>query len=220
MLRAIDQVLFQIHYQFFQRRRNRELKRRAFAERFGTEAFKLPRRMPVHPFADLNSEEAKDTLTWLKPDLVFAVCISQYLHASYQEIPRFGTALYHEGLTPEYKGLQTAFWANHEGEPHRIGYTLLQINAGIDAGRPLAQGVGAIDPGLARWWNYAGHKALIDGLPDVHRALARIEADEPPGVEPREGAGRMWTYPGLSDELRRAWRSRRSRRLVRPKSHA
>lgn len=209
VLRAIDQSLYQLYYDVFELRTNRRLKREAFAAAFGPEAFALRPDVPVHAFGDLNGDEAVSALETLAPDLVFAVCISQYLRAAYERVPRFGTVLYHEGVTPEYKGLHTAFWANLRGEAHRIGYTLLQLTAAIDGGRPLAQGAGRIDPRLARWWNYAGHQALIDGLPSVERALAALEAGEPPRVTTSGGASRMWSYPGLSDEVRRAWRARR-----------
>jgi methionyl-tRNA formyltransferase len=210
VLRAFDQSLYQVYFRLFDARKNEDLKRAAFANAFGADAFRLRADIPVYAYDDLNGAAALDTLRSLRADLAFAVCISQYLRKPYQEIPRFGTALYHEGLTPEYKGLHTAFWAHHEGDAHRIGYTLLQLDGGIDAGRPLAQGVGKVDPALARWWNYAGHKALIDGLPDVQRALAAMEAGHPVGVEPRPAAAKSWTYPGLSDELRRLWRTRRA----------
>ena len=209
VLRTLDQVLFQIHYNLFQQKMNERLLRQTFAAKFGLDAFDLPPAIPRFEFADLNGAEALSKLAELKPDLAFAVCISQYLRKPYQEIPRFGTVLYHEGLTPEYRGLHTAFWANLRGEADRIGYTLLQLSDEIDAGRPVAQGVGTIDPALAQWWGYAGHQALIDGLPAVESALASIAAGRVVVSIPRQqGPPGMFSYPGLSDEIRRLWRRR------------
>jgi methionyl-tRNA formyltransferase len=216
LIRTLDQALYTLYYQLLQQRTDRHLKEQAFADRFGRESFDLPAGMPFLEFDDLNGPEALDALAQLQPDLVFAVCISQYLRKPYQEIPRFGTVLYHEGLTPEYRGVHTAFWANARGEAHRIGYTLFRLSGEIDAGEPVAQGVGRIEPRLAKWIGYAGHQALIDGLPDVERALAAIAAGKRIAVKRRPGPAHVFSYAGLSDEIRRirTARRRRARRRV------
>jgi methionyl-tRNA formyltransferase len=216
LLRTVDQILYYLYYTLFQKRLDEHSMRQAFAAVFGHEALGPPAGVPVYEFADLNSEEAISTLAELQPDLAFAACISQHLRRPYREIPRYGTVLYHEGLTPEYKGVHTAFWANLRGEVDRIGYTLLQLTEGIDAGKPVAQGVGKIDPERAYLSGYAGHKALIDGLPDVERALAAIEAGEQITVDRAPGPAEMFTYPGLSNELRRIWRRRQQWRETVP----
>src|SRR5256885_6716195 len=203
VLRTVDQVLYTLYYTLCQKRMDEHLLHQAFAGAFGPEALGLPAGLPVYEFADLNSEEALDTLAQLQPDVAFAACISQYLRRPYQQIPRYGTLLYHEGLTPEYKGVHTAFWANLRGD--HIGYTLLQLNEGIDAGKPMAQGVGKVEPERAHWSGYAGHKALIDGLPDVERALTAVETGQQITVDRAAGPAKMCSYPGLSDELTRIW---------------
>jgi len=212
LARTIDQVLYQIHYRLFQEPTDRELMRESFASYFGCDAFALSPSIPVHEFPDLNSPAVMKTLTDLQPDLAFAVCISQYLRKPWEAIPRFGTVLYHEGLTPEYKGVHTAFWANALGESDRIGYTLLRVTAEIDAGEPVAQGIGRIDPELGKWNGYTGHQALIDGLPDVERGLAALERGEPIWINRRIGPAQTYSYAGLTDEVRRVWSARRRRR--------
>jgi methionyl-tRNA formyltransferase len=211
VLRAIDQILYQLYFNAFQKRTNAMLMHAAFAAAFGRDAFTLNRNIPLYEFDDLNSEAALRTLRELQPDLAFAVCVTQYLREPWQQIPRLGSVLYHEGLTPEYKGVHTPFWANARGESHRIGYTLLRLSSEIDGGKPVAQGISRIDPSKTQWWGWAGHQALIDGLPDVRRALAAIEAGEPIAVERERGPEGMWSYAGLSDEMRRLWRGWRER---------
>lgn len=214
ILRAADQVLYQFHYNLFQQPRDRQLMRQAFAARFGRESFDLPASIPVREFADLNGADALTALADLKPDLAFAVCISQYLRKPYQHIPRLGTVLYHEGLTPEYKGVHTAFWANALGESDKIGFTLLRLSSEIDAGEPVAQGLGRVNPQLAKWNGYAGHQALIDGLPDVERALDAMEAGEPISITRTPGSPQSFSYAGITDEIRRIRTARRQRRAV------
>jgi methionyl-tRNA formyltransferase len=208
--RAIDLALYQLFYRLTLHRRDHDLLAQVFEEEFGRAYFQLPPEMPRHEFEDLNSEPCLAVLRDLAPDVVLTVCVTQYLKRPYMEIPRLGTLLYHEGLTPEYKGLHTPFWANYNNEADRIGYTLLQLTPEIDAGPPLAQGVGDIDPQYAHWPAYAGHKALMDGLPDLAGALAALERGETPHVQRDFGPACSYSYPGITDELTRR-RLRRQR---------
>jgi methionyl-tRNA formyltransferase len=216
MVRALDQMTYHVYYRFLKQQRDQEVLAEAFEKRFGRKFFKAPAGVPYYQFDDLNSPEAVQVLTDLKPDLVFASCVTQYFKKPYMEIPRLGTVLYHEGLTPEYKGLHTAFWALHNGEAPRIGYTLLQIDEKIDHGSPLAQGVGMLDPELITNFAYAGHKTLADGLPDVEKALATLERGERPVIKREKGAAKMYTYPGMTDQIRSWWRRYRATSNAQP----
>ena len=69
----------------------------------------------------------------------------------------------------------------------------------------ILQGVGDIEPRLANWWAYAGHKALVDGLTAVEQALMQLEAGQVRRVQRDVGPPRTYTYPGLSHELKRWW---------------
>jgi folate-dependent phosphoribosylglycinamide formyltransferase PurN len=44
----------------------------------------------------------------------------------------------HTGLSPEYRGSDSVFWAIHNQEPHRIGVTLHLLDEGVDSGAILA----------------------------------------------------------------------------------
>lgn len=202
LVRALDEMAYQVYYGLFKFKKDQEYLSQAFEAFFGRAAFDPPPGVPYYEFQDLNSPEALQVLEELKPDLVFASCVSQYFKKPYMEIPRLGTVLYHEGLTPEYKGLHTAFWALYNGEKHRIGYTLLQLDDKIDHGQPLAQGVGKLDPNIAHYFAYAGHKTLIDGLPEVEKALAALEQGQRPVVHRDHGPAKMYSYPGISDQIR------------------
>ena len=201
-LRAVDEMAYQAFYSVFKYERDQEILAQTFEEHFGRKAFSPPPGVPYYKFNNLNSPEAMKVLTDLQPDLVFASCVSQYFKKPYMEIPRLGTVLYHEGLTPEYKGLHTAFWARYNGEPDRIGYTLLQLDEKLDNGAPLAQGTGKLDSRYIPYVAYAGHKTLIDGLPDVEKALSALENGNHPTVKRETGPARLYSYPGLTDQCR------------------
>jgi hypothetical protein len=205
LIRACDEALYHVYYELFQSRTNHRLLRRAFEETLGPGALTPSGDIPRYELEDLNDEKAIAALRRIGPDLCFATCISQRLSLPYLDVPKFGTVIYHEGLTPEYKGLYTAFWANYNREPHQIGYTLLQATDVIDAGPVLAQRTSEMSPELAKHWTYAGHQALIDGLPDVGRALQAVARGQAPRVLRESGAPRNYSYVGLSDEARRVF---------------
>jgi hypothetical protein len=161
--------------------------------------------------ADVNADEVCDFLAPRRPDVVFAMCISARFSDRLRAIPRHGLFLWHEGITPEYRGLYSPFWAVHELDFERIGYTLLRASEELDAGEVFAQGRARnVDP----WRDhhvYMGHKAIWDGLPAVEAFLAELEAGTARPL-PRDGAvPRYFTYPGLSDFVRQRLRLRRCR---------
>ncbi|MDQ2914198.1 MAG: hypothetical protein M3T56_13200 [Chloroflexota bacterium] len=210
-LRTLDQVGYRVYYLLFERRLNGILIRDTFRELLGAALLAKPD-VPIYRFQSLNSQEALTTLQSLRPDLVFAVCVNEYLSSAFRRIAPRGTYLYHEGLTPEYMGLHTPFWAIYNGEPEVIGYTLFKVGSRVDAGEPVAQGTGAIAPKMLRYWVWAGHKALLDGLPAVEQALAALERGEEPRVHRVAGHARFYSYVGISDEIRR--RVRGAKRAV------
>jgi len=89
---------------------------------------------------DVNTPEVIAFLEKRKPDLALAMCINNYFGKKVRRIPKNGIFLWHEGITPEYKGLYSPFWAVHNLDFDRIGYTLLQMNDKYDAGTIYVQG--------------------------------------------------------------------------------
>ena len=119
----------------------------------------------------LNAEETKVLLHSIQPDIMLVQCVSQIIRDDILSIPRLGTFVYHEALTPEYRGLHTILWAVANGDDGKVGYTFLKANAKIDGGEDFyAQGVTTLDP-LSTPMSYIGHWALFEGLEDVGRVL-------------------------------------------------
>jgi hypothetical protein len=161
--------------------------------------------------ADVNADEVCDFLQERRPDVVFAMCISERFSDRLRAIPRHGLFLWHEGITPQYRGLYSPFWAVHELDFQRIGYTLLRTNEQLDAGEVFVQGRARdVDPRRDHHL-YMGHKAIWDSLPAVETFLAELEAGTARPL-PRDGAvPRYFTYPGLTDLVRQRRRLRRAR---------
>lgn len=154
-----------------------------------------------------------DVLNFLRergPDVAFAMCINNFFGKKLRSIPRRGVLLWHEGITPEYRGLYSPFWAVHNLDFDRIGYTLLLMNERLDGGDIYVQGqVKEIDPYRQRH-GYIGHKAIVDSLPDVARFIERFEKGEAEPIQRADAEDGYYTYPGMSDYLRQQRRLRRS----------
>ncbi|HEV2075314.1 MAG TPA: hypothetical protein VGR10_03665 [Thermoleophilaceae bacterium] len=206
--KALDEIAFYlVFHRFLKDRDYGELKRRVIDAEAPDGR---PRwRGDAITTEDVNAPHVLRFLRERQPDLALAMCITNYFHDEIRSIPRHGVYLWHEGITPEYKGLYSPFWAAHNLDFDRIGYTLLRMSDHYDAGEVYAQGP-ALDVDPRRHGHlYMGHKAIWDSLPEVERFLAALERGDAAPID-REGAQPgMYTYPGLSDLVRQRIRLRR-----------
>lgn len=162
--------------------------------------------------ADVNEPEVLAFLRERRPDLALAMCITSYFGEEIRSIPRHGVFLWHEGVTPEYRGLYSPFWAAHNLDFERIGYSFLRMSEEYDAGEVFVQGHARdVDP-RRHGHLYMGHKAIWDSLPGVERFLAELERGEARPIDRAGAESRMYTYPGLSDLVRQRLRLRRAAR--------
>jgi hypothetical protein len=159
----------------------------------------------------INTPEIEAVLKEAQPDIVIVNCISQLIKKRILRIPTKGTYIYHEALTPEYRGMHTPFWALARGDDHKVGYTLLRADEQLDGGEVYVQGSTRLDP-LATSMGYVGHWALYEGLSGVAVFLEDLERGE---ARPIETAGRedgYYSYFPYS-QLRRIQKRRRQRGL-------
>jgi hypothetical protein len=159
--------------------------------------------------SDVNSPE---TLAWLRerePDVAFAMCLNDYFGAELRGLFKHGVFLWHEGITPEYRGLYSPFWAVANADFERIGYTLLRMNESYDAGEVFVQGrATGVDP-FHDHHVFLGHKAIADSLPGVERFLDELEAGTARPIDRSGADSKYYTYPGLSDLIRQRLMLRR-----------
>jgi len=171
------------------------------------------KRPPVYRVNDINSSESEAVLRALAPD-VCVLTVHPILKERIFSIARCGMLVFHPGLTPEYRGPHPAFWATLNNEFWGIGWSLLQINHGIDTGPVLAQGSAKrVDP-LTQSHIYMQHISHVEGLPHVVRVLRKLGAGEQPRVLVDGRASTNYTHPGISDymKLRRVLRGLRANR--------
>lgn len=124
--------------------------------------------------SSMNSPEVEALLHRVQPDLLFVNCIAQRISQRIYQVPRLGTFIYHEGVTPEYRGVHSPFWALANGDDDKVGFTLLKCDDRLDGGEVYAQGAIRVDP-LNLSLGYVGHWALYEGLDDVARFLSDLE---------------------------------------------
>jgi hypothetical protein len=171
----------------------------------------------------VNSSAALEFVRQRQPDLIMAMCVNDYFGRTLREIPRLGCFLWHEGITPEYKGLYSPFWAIHNLDLSMLGYTVLRMNHRYDDGEIFLQGPALdVDPRTDSP-PYIGHKAVLDSLPAVKELLRKLENGAAVPISTANRRSASYTYPGLSDGLRFAARVRRlhtgdlqSREVVKP----
>lgn len=210
LLKTVDETLFYLFYYAFLNRRSEAELRTCVLERYWAANGVCEWSGPALFTDNVNSREAFDFLASHRPDVAMAVCINQYFGKRLRGLFRHGVLLWHEGFTPEYKGLYPAFWAVHNLDFEHIGYTFLRMNDQYDAGEVLAQGRASdIDP-LRHTHDFMGHKAIWDGLPDVERVLGELNHGRLTPIDRSQAQPHSYTYPGISDFIRQRLRLRRS----------
>lgn len=198
--KVADELLLRAYYVLFQSRRDVRMLRQFMAEvqRDIPAGYQRP---PVYRVSDINSDGAEALLRRLAPD-VCILMVMPILKRKILSIPRLGMLVFHPGLTPEYRGAHPAFWAVLNGEFSQIGWSLLRIDAGIDTGSVLAQGIaGGADP-LTESHVFLGHRAHVEGLPGVVETLRRLQGGERPDISTAGRQNHNYTHPGWTDYLK------------------
>jgi methionyl-tRNA formyltransferase len=220
VVKAVDEAAFYLVFHRLLKRRDDEALRAQVIAPYEAPDGKPHWRGDAITATDVNEPHVLAFLREREPDLALAMCITNYFHEEIRSIPRHGVFLWHEGVTPEYRGLYSPFWAAHNLDFERIGYTLLRMNDEYDAGQVFAQGrAREVDP-LRHGHLYMGHKAIWDSLPEVERLFGELERGEAMPIDRSRAESGMYTYPGLSDLIRQRIRFRRLTRGTTSRSEA
>lgn len=93
----------------------------------------------IHRTGDYSNPE---TLAWLKECEadVLVVHSPYWVGKMVRELPRKGIVLGgHPGITPDYRGSHSAFWAVYKRKPEDVGCTVFLVDSGVDTGDIVAQ---------------------------------------------------------------------------------
>lgn len=171
----------------------------------------IPPRVRQIRTSDIQASELVEAIRAEQVDALFSMCMDVLLPESLINAPRLGSFLWHEGITPEYRGVYSPFWALANRDYGRLGYTLLKMNMKLDAGDVFLQGtVRDVDP-LSDSPAYIGHKAILDSLNESERFLNELEQGEPAPVERVAPEDRLYSYPTASALAKISWDRRRAK---------
>ena len=207
VLRLLDELLFRVYYIWRCSRKEAILVEQNFPPQFREDA-----NLNVLTVAcgDLHAPEWIKKLHQIAPDLIFSNCTHIIFRKSLYSIPRLGMFMLHEGITPEYRGLHTPGWAILRKEYQYLGYTLLKVSAGIDAGPILCQGAFPYRKEYGLCFGYVGHAALLAGLPHIKLSLDKLYLNDgefsPVAQRGRKNTNYSWIR--MSSYLRLVLRNR------------
>lgn len=201
-----DVVAFRFFYKFVSAKREGE-KIDRLIEETARELPPVPDDVPRITVDDPNGEPTKEFLEECDPDAAVAR-IKLLLDADVFTIPSAGTFVIHPGICPEYRNAHGCFWALANGEPDKVGYTLLRIDDGIDTGPIYAQSGTDFDSS-ADDHLYIQYKVVADNLDEIATALEGAVHGEREPMDTRGRESDVWGQPRLSAYLRWKRRARR-----------
>ena len=87
----------------------------------------------ITPVRIRKDEEAKETMRWLKPDVIVVTAFGQILPKDILEMPKFGCINVHASLLPKYRGAAPIQWSILNGDTE-TGVTTMLMDEGLDTG--------------------------------------------------------------------------------------
>ncbi|WP_114417105.1 methionyl-tRNA formyltransferase [Marinospirillum perlucidum] len=135
--------------------------------------------LPVYQPENFKSQEAREELAALQPDLMIVVAYGLLLPQTVLDIPRLGCINVHASLLPRWRGaapIQRALLAGDRA----TGVTLMQMDAGLDTGDQLYKThclIGPEDTSASLHDKLAqqGGEALITALPQLVKGSLKAE---------------------------------------------
>jgi hypothetical protein len=208
-LRFLDVVAYRVFARLRLARRDQAWKAAEIARlrrRYPADLAPVPRIVVTSP----NSNEAREFLERLRPDLAIARC-KIILKQAVFGVPRVGTFVLHPGICPEYRNAHGCFWALTRRDFERVGMTLLRVDPGIDTGAIFLHGTYDYDE-VEESHSVIQYRTVtenLDAITSILTALCRGEEVKPIAVEGRQSA--VWGQPQLTAYLRWKWQARRRR---------
>lgn len=208
-LRFADVLLFRLYYRLALSRRDQEWEQtaaEALKERFGREepcANTLRTHSP-------NSPECVEFLKACRPDFMLARC-KTLLKPGVFDLPARGTYVLHPGVCPEYRNAHGCFWALARRDLHRVGLTLLRIDAGVDTGPVYGYYSYPFDE-VRESHVMIQHRVLIENLDTIRQRLLEAVHGKAEPLDTRGRPSGVWGQPWFSAYLRWKHHARRAAR--------
>jgi folate-dependent phosphoribosylglycinamide formyltransferase PurN len=219
-MRALDEIFYYVVYSIFFRRREARRLRALLESTAAVRGLSMDQIERIPPIIreirpeSINDPVVAEAIDNADLDAIFSMCIDVILPETVIDAPRLGSFLWHEGITPEYRGVHSPFWALVNEDYDKLGCTLLKMNMKVDAGTIFVQRpVEGIDP-LTDSANYIGHKAILDSLDDIEPFMKQLELKQARPLDRNGAPDRLYSYPtasGLAKIYRQRRRARKNR---------
>ncbi len=147
-----------------------------------------------------NSDEAREFITSLAPDMAVARC-KTLIKKEIFSIPPDGIIILHPGICPEYRNAHGCFWALSNNESDKVGMSLLRIDKGIDTGPIYGYysypfDVRSETPGIIY------NRVVYDNLDVIEKKMCEIHNGEAVAIDTTGRKSGVWGQPWLSQYLR------------------
>ena len=136
--KTLGQILGRVCYKLFNRKMDQKKLRKIFVE---SEIYKAIEAWtgPVHHTTNYSNEETMEWLKSLTPD-IFVVHTGYWVAKKVRNLPRLKAVIGgHPGITPNYRGSHSAFWAIYNKEPKMVGCSVFWLDKGVDTGDLVIQ---------------------------------------------------------------------------------
>ena len=170
----------------------------------------IPATTPVLVTPSPNSGEAEKFIREIQPDIVVARC-KTLLRREIFSIPARGTWVMHPGICPEYRNAHGCFWALANGDPGKVGMTLLRIDDGIDTGPVYGYYSYAFDE-ANETPTMIQQRVVLDNLDKLQAKLTDIYEGKASAIDTKGRPSATWGQPWLTRYLRWKFNARRAKR--------
>lgn len=139
------QIIGRIYYRILNRKKDIEIFNQIYNKQ---EIDSVIKKYNFETFATENYG-SPETIAWiksLKPDLL-VVHTGYWVGKKVRDIVGGKVIGGHPGITPDYRGVHSPFWAIYNNEAEKVGYTAFWLDSGVDTGDILHQDTVTIEKG-------------------------------------------------------------------------
>lgn len=136
--RVFGQILERLWYKFTQQKNDNAFLQQLVNEKAIEDTINA-NSSKIHRTDNYESPETLGVIKADAPDLI-VIHTPYWVGKRVRAIPPLGVMGGHPGITPDYRGIHSPFWALYNNEPQKVGYTVFWVDAGVDTGDIIFQG--------------------------------------------------------------------------------
>jgi hypothetical protein len=209
-----DVLAFRLYYRLVHATRDRHWEERRLHDICETYP-PLSLSIPILHTSSPNTNEAVEFISKNQPDIMIARC-KTLLKESVFSIPSHGTFAMHPGICPEYRNAHGCFWALANGDPERVGMTLLRIDKGVDTGAVYGYYSCSFDD-VSDSHIVIQHRVVFDNLDELRNTFEKIYLGHAVPIDTSGRASAAWGQPWLTRYF--SWKRKARRKRGRRESH-